>query len=129
MNKAKGLGKKLKTLRSGISATPATLHLEITMLLHQQRRLHSELETIKERETHLLTLLNETTARIEELNRLAEGLDPLGRKIPQRASTCAIMSSIPSSIRNVDSPEKASITNDKETKNSSSNFREMSLSY
>lgn len=79
--KARTLGMRPKTLRSGIRSTPATLHLEITMLLHQERRLHSELSMLKERESLLTNLLEKNQQRIAELRNMSDAMDPEGHAI------------------------------------------------
>lgn len=77
--KSKSVGMRPRTLRSGILSTPATLHLEITMLLHQERRLNSELEAITARAALLRSYLDSTRQRIDYLRNQSDTLDPEGR--------------------------------------------------
>lgn len=76
-------GLRPKTLRSGIRCTPATLNLEITMLLHQQKRLHSELSALKQREELLANQLRRNADRITQLRVEADALSPDGTRIAE----------------------------------------------
>ena len=116
----KSLGMRPKTLRSSISATPASLHLEMTMLLHQERRLHSELEMIKTRAALLSSMFEKTHARIDELRTLSGALDPEGKRLisENTKQPKEIISSSPERVPKVI-----------ENGASQSNFTSMSLEY
>lgn len=122
--KTKSLGMRPKTLRSGIRSTPATLHLEITMLLHQQRRLHSELASITERSAYLQSLLEQNEQRINDLTIRSDGLDPEGQPVPRQMR--------PSPPSKSSKASGASALSDKEREKeraTDDGFRHMSLSY
>ncbi len=72
----KTLSQRPKTLRGSIRPTPASLHLEITMLLHQERRCRSELDVLRAREKELETLIKSTRQRVRSLRVLSDHMDP-----------------------------------------------------
>jgi hypothetical protein len=65
-----------KTLRNSVRPSSATLHQEITMLLHQQRRIESELERAAERTKFFTAQMEATCKRIIECRKQSDALDP-----------------------------------------------------
>lgn len=64
-----------RTLRGNVRPTPATMHLEMTMLLHQEQRLRSELEILRQRSLTLESMIEAARQRIWLLRDLCDSID------------------------------------------------------
>ncbi len=73
--KQRATGSRPRTLRGNIRPTKATMHLEMTMLLHQEQRLSAELTQLQRRSAEIQTMMQASRQRIKILRDCCDGLD------------------------------------------------------